>query len=74
MAKQVKQVRAKLDRAKDLHGRPFDILRIGKVTVGEIQNINHRLQARSNHGKVFHINSLSEGLKDLLSEYHLHAK
>ena len=74
MSKRVKHIQAKLDQAKDIHGQVFDILRIGKTTVGEIRHVDNRLQARSNHGKVFHINNLSEGLRDLLSEYHLHAK
>lgn len=73
-AKRTKRVRARLDSAKDVNGNKMAILRIGKNTIGEIQTIDDHLAARSNKGKIFHVKNISEGLEDLLSEYHLHKK
>ncbi|XIF20426.1 MAG: DUF2969 family protein [Acetilactobacillus jinshanensis] len=63
-----------MDSTKDIHGHKMAILRIGKNTIGEIQAIDNHLAARSDKGKVFHVKNISEGLEDLLSEYHLHKK
>ena len=74
MAKRTKRIEARLEAAKDIHGHQMAILKIGKNTVGEILHLHQHLEARSNKGKVFHVNGMDEGLKDLLSEYHLHHK
>ena len=74
MSKRTKKVKARLKEIKDIHGRPMAILTIGKKTIGEILKTGKQLEARSNKGKIFHVNGIDEGLKDLLSEYHLHHK
>ncbi len=74
MAKKIKKVQARLEAAKDVNGNQMSILRIGHRTIGEIQTVTDRMQARSKPGRVFHVKNLSEGLRDLLADYHLHQK
>lgn len=72
MSKRTKKVEAHLESTKDVHGNDIAILKIKDQSLGEIIKVDNNYEAKSNHGKEFKVHDVSEGLRDLLSEYHLH--